>query len=71
MKEYNEILDRFYEPEECLFFENALQSNAYIFRGNAKLQALLNSKAHPGRFIFVFLKSDHERLKQAWNEHRL
>lgn len=71
MKEYNEILNRYYEPEECVFFENALQSNAYIFRGNAKLQAILNSQKNPGRFVFAFLISDHKRLRDLWNKHEL
>lgn len=38
MREYNEVMNKYYDPEKCVFFENALQSNAYIFRGNAELQ---------------------------------
>ena len=41
MREYNEVMNKYYDPEKCVFFENALQSNAYIFRGNAELQAVL------------------------------
>lgn len=44
MREYNEVMNKYYDPEKCVFFENALQSNAYIFRGNAELQAVLDSK---------------------------
>ena len=62
MREYNEVMNKYYDPEKCVFFENALQSNAYIFRGNAELQAVLDSKRNPGRFVFAFLISDHKRL---------
>ena len=47
MREYNEVMNKYYDPEKCVFFENALQSNAYIFRGNAELQAVLDSKRNP------------------------
>ena len=49
MREYNEVMNKYYDPEKCVFFENALQSNAYIFRGNAELQAVLDSKRNPDR----------------------
>ena len=64
MHEYNEVMNKYYDPEKCVFFENALQSNAYIFRGNAELQAVLDSKRNPGRFVFAFLISDHRDLEK-------
>ena len=33
MELYNSITQKTYDPEQCVFFENALQSNAYVFRG--------------------------------------
>ena len=36
MELYNSITQKTYDPEQCVFFENALQSNAYVFRGNAE-----------------------------------
>lgn len=71
MELYNSITQKTYDPEQCVFFENALQSNAYVFRGNAELKAILDSKQNPGRFVFVFSKKDHARLKRAWNNHEL
>lgn len=71
MREYNEVMNKYYDPEKCVFFENALQSNAYIFRGNAELQAVLDSKRNPGRFVFAFLISDHKRLREKWKNHEL
>lgn len=44
MELYNSITQKTYDPEQCVFFENALQSNAYVFRGNAELKAILDSK---------------------------
>ena len=41
MELYNSITQKTYDPEQCVFFENALQSNAYVFRGNAELKAIL------------------------------
>lgn len=64
-------MNKYYDPEKCVFFENALQSNAYIFRGNAELQAVLDSKRNPGRFVFAFLISDHKRLREKWKNHEL
>ena len=71
MREYNEVMNKYYDPEKCVFFENDLQSNAYIFRGNAELQAVLDSKRNPGRFVFAFLISDHKRLREKWKNHEL
>lgn len=71
MREYNEVMNKFYDPEKCVFFENALQSNAYIFRGNAELQAILDSRRNPGRFVFAFLINDHKRLREKWKNHEL
>lgn len=67
---YNEITGKYYNPEECVFFKNAAQSAAYAFRGNAEIKAILNSEDNE-RFIFVFSKRDHARLKKAWDEHTL
>lgn len=71
MREYNEVMNKFYDPEKCVFFENAFQSNAYIFRGNAELQAILDSRRNPGRFVFAFLINDHKRLREKWKNHEL
>ena len=66
MREYNHVMNKYYDPEKCVFFENALQSNAYVFRGNAELQAILDSKRNPGRFFFCFLINVKKRLSQKW-----
>ena len=44
MELYNSITQKTYDPEQCVFFENALQSNAYVFRGNAELKAILEEQ---------------------------
>ena len=67
---YNEITQRYYKPEECVFFKNAAQSAAYAFRGGATIQAILPTDDKT-KFIFAFTKKDHARLREAWNEHTL
>lgn len=71
MELYNNITGKYYDPSKCVFFENALQSNAYIFRGHAELKAILDSRQNPGRFVFVFSREDHNRLKEAWKNFLL
>lgn len=65
MELYNSITQKTYDPEQCVFFENALQSNAYVFRGNAELKAILDSKQNPGRFVFVFSKEAPAEIEES------
>lgn len=71
MRTYNEVMQKYYEPEECVFFENMAQCSAYIFRGHAELQAILPSTRNYGRLVFAFLRKDHERLRAAWLNYEL
>lgn len=68
---YSEICQRWYEPDECVYFENLAQSAAYIFRGHAELQDILESNSNPNKMVFAFLRKDHERLKNKWREFLL
>ena len=48
-----------YEDEEHVFFRNTLQSAFYVFHG----ATFVDDKM---RFVFVFSKADHDRLKLLW-----
>lgn len=52
-----------YEAEDCVFFRNTLQSAYYVFCGARLVDLFVDDKM---RFVFVFLKEDHERLKLLW-----
>ena len=52
-----------YEDEEHVFFRNTLQSAFYVFHGAALVDIFVDDKM---RFVFVFSKVDHDRLKLLW-----
>jgi len=69
MRVWSEVTNQYYDPEECYFFKNALQSGAYIHHG-AKLQHLYFD-TQDNKITFGFLKSDHKKLKLLWKKHEL
>lgn len=52
-----------YEDEEHVFFRNTLQSAFYVFHGATLVDIFVDDKM---RFVFVFSKVDHDRLKLLW-----
>lgn len=64
MKAYSELLNKWYEAEDCVFFPNAKQSCFYKLYG-AELVDLIPTDEL--RWIFVFYKTDHYRLRDLWN----
>lgn len=57
------ITNTYYNDEDCVFFRNPIQSAFYVFR-QAELQDLFVDDNL--RFVFVFSKKDHSRLKLEW-----
>lgn len=53
-----------YHDEECVFFRNPLQSAFYFFKGAKLVDLFVDDKM---RFVFVFKKEDHNKLKLEWN----
>lgn len=64
----SEIREHKYDPAECVFFKNALQSCVYCLAGATLLDVIPTTEK---RFVFVFSREDHERLKEKWNNHEL
>lgn len=69
MTTYSEITHMSYKTGDCVYFKNILQSFLYCSNG-AKIQDILLDKKEK-RFVFVFLREDHDKLREAWNRHEL
>lgn len=52
-----------YHDEDMVFFRNPLQSAFYVFSGAKLVDLFVDDKL---RFVFVFSKIDHEKLKLKW-----
>ncbi len=63
MKTKSSITGKYYEDEDCVFFRNTLQSAYYVFNGAKLIDIFVDDKM---RFVFVFTKADHEKLKLLW-----
>jgi hypothetical protein len=63
MKTLSEITKTYYEDEDCVFFRNTLQSAFYKFHGAELVDLFVDDRM---RFVFVFYKTDHEKLKMIW-----
>lgn len=58
----------YYNESDMVYFRNALQSAFYVFHGADLQDLFVDDKMH---FVFVFLKSDHERLKLLWKSSNI
>lgn len=63
MKTKSSTTGKYYEDEDCVFFRNTLQSAFYVFHQAELVDIFVDDKM---RFVFVFKKSEHERLKLFW-----
>lgn len=49
--------------EDCVFFRNTLQSAFYVFHGAKLIDIFVDDNM---KFVFVFTKADHNKLKLLW-----
>lgn len=67
MRVYSEILNKYYEAEDCVYFSNAKQSCFYKLNGAELIDLITTDEL---RWIFVFTKSDHCKIREKWNSTR-
>lgn len=67
MKTLSKITGEYYEDEDCVFFRNPLQSAYYVFREGKLVDLFVGSDL---KFVFVFNKETHNRLKQEWGSRK-
>ena len=68
MKTRSDVTGKYYEDEDCVFFRNALQSAFYKFHDAELVDLFVDDNM---RFVFVFYKEDHERLKMLWKDSNI
>lgn len=68
MKSKSNITGKYYEDEDHVFFRNTLQSAFYYFHGAALIDVFVDDKM---RFVFVFTKADHDKLKLLWKNSQI
>lgn len=70
MLKYSDITKEYYEPDQCVFYKNMLQSGVYVENGATLLDVILPTKSGE-RIIFVFSKEDHYRYIGVWDKYKL
>ena len=68
MRTLSETTEKYYEDEDCVFFRNTLQSAFYKFHGAELVDLFVDNNM---KFVFVFYKKDHERLKMLWRNSNI
>ena len=68
MKTKSDVTGKYYEDEDCVFFRNTLQSAFYRFHGAELVDMFVDDKM---KFVFVFYKADHTRLKMMWKDSNI
>jgi hypothetical protein len=68
MKTRSDVTGKYYEDEDCVFFRNTLQSAFYRFHDAELVDLFVDDNM---RFVFVFYKRDHERLKMIWKDSNI
>lgn len=59
----SEITGKWYDPDECVFFRNHVQSAFYLEWGS-QLIDLFTDSFH--KLVFVFTKEDHKKYIDRW-----
>ena len=67
MKSQSDVTGIIYENEDVVFFRNLYQSCFYIAH-NAKIVDVFTDSSD--KLVFVFFRSDHEKLIGLWNENK-
>lgn len=65
MKSCSSITGQLYENEDMVFFRNTLQSAFYVANSASLQDIFVDDKM---RFVFVFTKKDHDKLKFLWRD---
>ena len=63
MQYVSKITGKKYKDENHVFFRNTLQSAFYVFHGAKLVDIFVDDNM---RFVFVFSRTDHDRLKLLW-----
>lgn len=68
MYSVSKITGNTYKNNEHVFFRNTLQSAFYVFHGATLIDIFVDDKMH---FVYVFSKSDHDRIKLLWKNSNI
>ena len=63
MQYVSKITGKKYKDENHVFFRNTLQSAFYVFHGAKLVDIFVDDNM---RFVFVFSRTDHDKLKLLW-----
>lgn len=63
MKEYSDITQRWYEPDECVFYKNGYQAAFMLSHPDVVLYDIFESD---GKLVFVFSRSAHRKYIDIW-----
>lgn len=66
MIQTSKLTGKYYNDSDCVFFRNPFQSAAYYLWGAALIDLI---PSEDFKFVFVFSKSDHQRLKMKWKNN--
>ena len=58
----------YYNESDMVYFRNTLQSAFYVFHGAVLQDLFVDDKMH---FVYVFLKTDHNKLKMLWKNSNI
>jgi hypothetical protein len=63
MKEYSDITQRWYEPDECVFYKNGYQAAFMLSHPDVVLYDIFESD---GKLVFVFSRNAHRKYINIW-----
>ena len=63
MKEYSDITQRWYEPDECVFYKNGYQAAFMLSHPDVILYDIFESD---GKLVFVFSRDTHRKYINIW-----
>lgn len=63
MKEYSEATQRWYEPDDSIFYRNGYQAAFMLSHPDVILYDIFESG---GKLVFVFSRDDHKKYFKEW-----
>lgn len=65
MKEYSEVTQRWYEPDDCVFYRNGYQAAFMLTKPDCMLMDMFEDK---GKLVFAFPRRLHKKYIREWHE---
>lgn len=67
MKEYSSVTQRWYEPDDCVFYRNGYQCAYMLSKPDCEVMDVFENN---GKLVFAFPRELHKKYYKEWNDRK-